>query len=237
MHISFNGVIRPYTYNCPHAHKLRNIERIFPSDILGKSEETDEAEDSQRTFGIEQHDLGAQYIAGEDVEFNYSTNTIEFLRNNPHVRVEVQKFFSLDLEPLPCRPANKDDHFISIRADALYNDGVEGRIYDLKFGNPDYGQVIYYDEVEFFLTMEAVAAPDVNEWSVHIHFPIHDYTLPVRRYSLNKVSRLQTRWLDRIDRIMNDKYMVPNPSTVHCRLCDYRSIDAGGCGVCKHSIM
>jgi hypothetical protein len=239
MHISFNGVIRPYTYNCPHAHRLRNIERIFPRDVLGKSEEKNEEEvgDSRRTFGIDQHELAAQYIDGEDVDFNYSTATIEFLRDNPHVQVEKQKFFTLDLEPIPCMPEDRAENFISIRSDALYNDRVEGRVYDLKFGNPDYGQVIYYDEVEFFLTMEAIAAPEVNEWSVHIHFPIHDYTLPVKRYSLGRISRLQTRWLTRIDRILSDKYMVPEPSTVHCRLCDYRSIEAGGCGVCEHSIL
>ena len=235
MHISFNGVIKPYTYNCPYAYKLRNIDKIYPEDVLPKEEPAEEEEVSKRTFGIEQHDLAARYIQGEDVEFNFSTDTIELLRNNTDVEVEKTEYFDLNYCLLPSRPSSGD--YISKRCDAVLRTPYTVGVFDLKFGNPDYGQTIYYDETDFFVMLEAFARPDYSEWRTEVHFPIHDYSLPTREYNYHRMSRLQQRYMMRIDRIMNDKFCKPEPSTAHCRFCDYRSIESGGCGVCEHSIL
>ncbi len=233
MNLSFNGVIRLYTYNCPYAYKLRVIDKVYPSDVLPKHEGAEDAQ-STRNFGIGQHYLAAKYIVGETDDFDYITDTIEHLRTSNNVVVETTKYLSLDLEPLAGRPTSGD--FISYRTDATEIGEGFGKIYDLKFGNPDYGHTIYYDEVEFFLLGESLHYHDLGQWSIHVHFPINDYTLPVRQYNLRRLARLQDQWLWRLDKILNDKFYTPKPSRVHCRLCDYRRIENGGCGVCEHSV-
>lgn len=233
MHISFNGVIRPFTYNCPYAYKLRNIDRIFPSDVLPKIERTESKEPSAADFGIEQHDLAAQYIAGTIDSFDYTTPIIEQLRASSTAIVEITKYLSLDYEPLTKRP--EAGGFISYRTDALDIQDGRGVITDLKFGNPDYGHTIYYDEVDFFVFCESLHNPDVGEWMIQIHFPISDYTLPRRIYTAQRIARIQDQWIRRIEHIRNDKFCVPKPSRAHCDLCDYRPVVRGGCGICEHS--
>jgi hypothetical protein len=234
MQISFSSSVRPYFYNCPYAFKLRNIDKIYPSDVLPKKEETEEVEQSTRQFGIEQHDLAAAYIKGDIEEFDYTTDTIEHLRNADNVVVETTRYLSLDLEPLARRPESGD--FISYRTDATELGDGFGKIYDFKFGNPDYGSSIYYDEVEFFLLGDSIHFSEIGEWSIHIHFPINSYTLPVRTYTVQRLARLQDQWMWRLDQMLNDKFYAPKPSRVHCKLCDYRRVENGGCGVCEYSV-
>jgi hypothetical protein len=233
LQISFNGVIKPYTYNCPYAHKLRNIDKIFPSDVLPPKED-DSEEESAASFGIDHHDLVAEYITQKTDEYEHSTETIKQLRHTPNVRVETTRFLSLDLEPLSTKPSSGD--YISYRTDASLITLEQGNVFDWKFGNPDYGHTIYFDEVDFFVFGESLHHPEVGEWRGHIHFPIPDYTLPVRSYSSQRIARVQSQWLWRIEKIINDKFCKPKPSTIHCRFCDYRPIENGGCGVCEHAM-
>jgi hypothetical protein len=108
---------------------------------------------------------------------------------------------------------------------------------DLKFGNPDYGAAKYYDETCFFLAMLGGEYPDIGEFETVVHFPIYDYSLPKRKYTIFQLARLQTSYRMRIEQILNDKMFKPKPSKQHCRFCDQRSEEAGGTGVCTYSVM
>lgn len=233
MHISFNGVIAVYTYNCPYAHKLRNLEHCY----LERVESTEEADGttSKRAFGIEQHELVSNYIKGEIEAFDYSTDTIEWFKEQDNVQVEVQKFFDLGFTPLSSKPANGD--YVSARADALAISSEKIRQADWKFGNPDYNAAKYYDETDFFMSLATATFPDVGEYESLVHFPQHDYTLPVRSFTIAQAARLQTKYLMRIEKIMNDKYFKPAPGKIHCRFCDQRSTEAGGTGKCDHTVV
>lgn|SRR5574343_242540 len=232
MHISYNGVIAVYTYNCPYAHKLRNIEHHY-------LERTKEAEDvdatSKRALGIEQHDLIAQYIKQEIDYYEYTTDTVELFRSTEDIQVEVQKFFDLDFSPLSSKPTSGD--YISTRADALIVTPYKITQIDWKFGNPEYGAVKHYDETDFFLALTTAVFPEVGEYESIVHFPVHDYTLPLRTYSINQAAKLQHKYLMRIDKILNDKFLKPIPGKIHCRYCDQRSEDAGGTGKCKYTVL
>lgn len=234
MHISFNGVIAVYTYNCPYAHKLRNIEHCY----LERVESTEEADGttSKRAFGIEQHELVSQYIKKEIDSFDYTTDTIEWFREQEKVQVEVQKFFDLGFSPLDAKPTSGD--YVSARADALvaipWDKVVQA---DWKFGNPEYNAPKYYDETDFFMSLAISTFPEVGSYKSIIHFPQHDYTLPVRTYTIQQAGRLQDKYLRRVDKILKDKYFKPSPGKIHCRFCDQRSTEAGGTGKCAHTVL
>jgi CRISPR/Cas system-associated exonuclease Cas4 (RecB family) len=232
MHISFNGVIVPYTYHCPHAHRLRNIERV----VIPPREDQEEGL-SRRQLGIELHNAVAAYLTGNEDTFAYMTPTIQHLRELDDETIlitELQEFYDLDFTPLDQRPKSGD--YISMRADAVEIAPSVVRIYDWKFGNSEYGASRYYDETEFFLACKASHTNDVQEWEVYIHFPIDNYTLPVRKYTALKAAQIQSRYIERIERIRNDRQLVPKPSRARCKFCDYRSYDNGGSGHCAYSV-
>lgn len=234
MHISFNGVIAVYTYNCPYAHKLRNIEHCYIEREPSQEKENVDGSTSRRAFGIEQHELVGQYIQGEIKDFEYITDTIEWFKNQHDVQIETQNFYALDLSPLPNKPTSGD--YISARADAICFQPHSIVQADWKFGNPDYGSPKYYDETDFFIALAISTFPDIGQYKSVVHFPQHDYTLPIREYSVHQAARLQSRYLRRIENIMADKFHKPIPGKIHCRFCDQRSLDAGGTGKCKHTV-
>jgi hypothetical protein len=238
MHISFNGVIKPYTYNCPYAHKLRNIKKIYPERKEEKQEEeVEERPQNRREFGIEQHDLAASYIKGEIDEYEFSTPVMEWFRSQDHLEVEITEYFSLDLEYLGGSKPDKRENYISCRKDVVTRTPHKTTLMDLKFGNQEYNSAVYYDETDFFIMLDAARNWDVGEWETIVHFPISNYSLPRRKYNANKIARLQNKYLDRIDRILNDKRFIPSPSKAHCAFCDYRSVEAGGCGACEYAAL
>lgn len=236
MHVSFNGVLKPYTYNCPHAHKLRNIDKIFPERKEEPEEKEEPKTQSRRDFGIEQHDLTSAYIKGETDEFEFATLLIDWFRDQDNVETEVTEFFSLDLEYLGSVKPSEGD-FISCRKDAVVRSPHSHIVMDLKFGNQEYNSAVYYDETDFFIMLEAARFYEVEQYETVVHFPVSGYSLPRRRYNSTQISRLQTKYLDRIDRILSDKRLAPNPSKAHCGFCQYNSIDAGGCGACEYSVI
>lgn len=233
MHISFNGVIKPYTYNCPYAHKLRSIDKIYPKRITDEKSETKKTSNAQ-AFGIEHHDLISEYIQDKTNFYEYTTDTIEWFKEHK-ASTEKQRFYSLDFQRIFARPEEGD--FISTRIDAMVQ--LPGKLVlgDWKSGNPEYSAPIYYDETDFFIAMEASANPAIGEWETVIHFPIADYTLPRRTYNHTQIVRLQDKYMKRIDTIVNDKRFIPKPSKIHCRFCDYRSEDTGGTGHCEHTVV
>jgi hypothetical protein len=235
MHISYSGVIAPYTYNCPHAHKLKNVLRVkFEPKV--ESEPDDEPKElSKRQQGIDLHEEVAAYIKGDIEEFELITDTIERVKDSPIAEVEVQEFYSVDLAYLESKPEKGD--YVSTRKDAVIRDLDRTEILDWKFGTPDYAIAKHIDELEFFLACEAAINPNVGEWIITIHFPEIDYTVPREPYDYRKVAKLQKRYIDRIDLILNDKYWRPNPSRANCRFCNYRSSDTGGSGHCDHSVI
>lgn len=110
-------------------------------------------------------------------------------------------------------------------------------MYDWKFGNPEFGYTKYYDEVEFFITLLSLLNPDIDTFLGNIHFPEYDYSFPVKKYNTNKLARMQNTLLRRIDFIIEDKYLLPNPGRTRCKLCSFRSEEAGGTGSCNHSVI
>jgi hypothetical protein len=232
MQISFNGVVAPYTYNCPHAHRLRNIEHCY----LERKEEPEEVEGvSKRVFGIEQHELIGQYIKGEIDQFEYITDTVESFRARVNVQVEVQKFYDVDFSPLDRKPLAGD--YVSARTDAIAIDKYLIDQADWKFGNPEWGAAKYYDETDFFMALAISEYPDVGEYRSVIHFPQHDYSLPIHTYTIAQAAKLQHKYQQRVDRILNDKFFKPAPGRIHCRFCDQRSEDAGGTGKCSYTVI
>ena len=236
MQISFNGVLKPYVYNCPWAFKLRNKDKIYPERKEEVKEQEGPKAQLRRDFGIEQHDLASAYIKSETDEYEFATPLIDWFRDQDNVETEVTEFFSLDLEYLGhTKPAEGD--FISCRKDAVVRQTHKHTVLDLKYGNEEYNTAVYYDETDFFIMLEAARFYEVEQYETVIHFPVSGYSLPRRKYTATQINRLQTKYLQRIDRIVNDKYCVPSPSKAHCIYCDYRSADAGGCGACEYSIL
>lgn len=236
MHISYSGVIAPYTYNCPHAHKLKNILRVViePREEVSPSED-EVQEPSKRQRGIDLHEEVAAYIAGDLEEFDLVTDTIDRVKNSPFATVEVQEFYTTDLFLRSTKP--EKGNYVSTRKDAIIRTPEVTEIFDWKFGSPEFAIAKHIDELEFFLACEASADPNVGEWLITIHFPESNYTVPRDPYDYRKVAKLQKRYIDRIDLILNDKYWQPNPSRANCRFCNYRSYDTGGSGHCEHSVI
>lgn len=231
MRVSFNGVILPYTYNCPHAHKLKNIDRV----VIPPREDIPPEEISKRQRGIELHDSLAEYMKGEIEEFPFLTDTVRRLAEEPNKKVEEEEYYNLGFERLKQKPDSGD--YVSCRKDLVveHEDYIE--LVDWKFGNPEYGHSRHLDELEFFLALESADNPDVGEWHVLIHFPEHDYTIPTKPYGYNQVARLQQRYARRIDLILEDKYCKANPSRANCKFCPYRSYDTFGSGDCEYSVV
>lgn len=231
MHISYNGVIAVYSFNCPFAHKLKNIERVY---IESKEEEIEQGEVSKRMRGIELHDQCAKYLKRETEDFSFVTDTIERLRTTDGLTVETTEYYDLDLSPVWEKPSDQD--YVSTRKDAVLRTPFYTEVFDAKFGSLDYGFSKHIDECEFFLACEASAYPDPGEWRITIHFPEHDYNIPRAIYKYNDISRLQQNYINRISVILDDKIFKPIPSEGRCRFCAYRSKDALGSGHCPFSV-
>lgn len=228
MQFSFSGALAPYTYNCPYAYYLKNIKRVViePHDDTEVSDEP-----SKRQLGIELHASLASYLRGDTDEFEYPTPLIEQLRLSTSLVIETTEFYGMDFSPLDGRPQSGD--FVSVRKDAINRTPYKTTIYDWKFGSSEYGAARHYDELQFFVASEAAKNPDVGEWEIQIHFPREDYTLPVRTYSVNQISRIQSSYIQRIEMIRSDRWFKPKPSRGHCRFCNYRSADTGGSNHCE----
>lgn len=224
MLVSFSGVLSTYTYHCPHAHRLRNIQKIRI-----EPKESEDQEPSKRQRGIELHESLGQYMKREISEFPFVTDTIEFYRTYPNVVVEEPFWFDDTLSPLEGKPENTE-HFVYIRPDAfLYRDGILFLV-DWKFANPEYGAAKYYDETEFFASCLASKFPDLSSVEIEVHFPEQDYTLPKRVHSYSKIMEIQQGYINRVQRILNDKICKPIPSKARCRFCDYRE------EICEYSV-
>ena len=231
MHISFSGVISPYTYHCPKSHFYRNIQKV---KIEPKTEVVeDSTEVSKRVRGIELHDSLSQYLKQEVDTFPFITDTIQMYREHPLVVVEEQFIFDLLFSPLNEKPTTD---FISIRPDAFYVYDGTLSVADWKFANPEYNASKHYNELEFFLAGLSSKYPDVCEAEVNIHFPEQDYTLPIRTYTMSDLARLQQKYIRLIENILEDKFFKTIPSKNRCYYCDYRSEDAGGSGTCEDSV-
>jgi hypothetical protein len=234
MHISYNGFIAPYTFQCPRSFFFKNIQKV----LIAKSEEelNAEKEPSRRVRGIQLHNDVAAYLKHEIDEFPYITDTIAFFHDLPQgeVQIEVQDFFDTGFNPIPCKP---EGDYVSSRIDCAWTGPTKVLIADWKFANPDYGLTRYRDELEFFLVGQSAKHPEIGEWQLVLHFPENDYTVPLPTYGYNSVARLQQNFLSRIDIIMEDKFYRPIPSQFRCGFCPYRSHDSGGSGHCKFTVV
>lgn len=230
MHISFSGVISPYTYHCPWAHYLRNVKRIR----LERKDDLSEEEQSKRMRGIELHDKLSQYLTKKVDSFEYTTDLIEQIRTNSNAHIERQFYFDLDFNELSVKPEQAD--FLSIRPDAYWIENDCLTLVDWKFANSDFNAAKYYNETEFFLSLLATVHQPLSMATIKIHFPEQDYTLPVKSYSAQAIASLQQRYIMLTDRILNERIHKPIPAKNRCFFCDYRSEDAGGCGACEYSV-
>lgn len=225
MLISFSGTLVPYTYNCPHAHRLRNIQQIR---IERPEPEESEEGISRRQRGIELHDQLGEYLKANTDTFEFVTDTIEFFRGKPNLVVEQPYYFDETLSPVDSKQL--EGHTVYIRPDAaVYELGVL-YLSDWKFANPEYGAARYYDETEFFASCLASLCKDLDRVEIDVHFPEHNYTLPKRVHSFQSIMQLQQKYIARIERIINDKICKPIPSKARCRFCDYRE------EVCEYSV-
>ena len=241
MHISFSGVIAPYTYNCPYAHKLRNILKLkIPKKEESSAEE--QAEDqSRRQRGIELHQKLSDYLKNIEDSFNFTTSTIENVKSRlqPENIFGVEHTFYFDemFNPLKEIPENKNEDFISLTPDLfIINKDGSADLYDWKFANSEFGIARHYDELSFFLSGLISKFVAVYEWRIHIHFPEEDYTLPIRTYNFSSAARIQFNMQNRIDKILTDKQLKATPSKARCYFCDRRSEDTGGSGQCDLSM-
>ena len=238
MQISFSGVITPYTYNCPYAHRLRNILRLKIPERPKPAEEED-VEQSRRQRGIELHNKISDYLKGVEDSFEFSTPLVEkvkaYIDSDTVSHIERVFYYDDMFNPKEEVPS-RDEDFISITPDLvlLYKDGTAD-IYDWKFANTEYGLSRHYDELSFFLSGLISTFPDVSRWTIYIHFPESDYTLPIRTYNATTAARIQHGMIDRVQKILNDKILKPQPSKARCQFCDRRSEDAGGSGQCDVS--
>ena len=116
MYISYSGVITPFIYNCPHAHFLRNIQKVKAAP---KPEEDVEepVEINKRTRGIELHEQLCAYLKKEEDEFPFVTDTIALFREHPLLHVEEPFYFDTDFQSLA--EPNFDIDFYGIRPDAF----------------------------------------------------------------------------------------------------------------------
>jgi hypothetical protein len=231
MQISFSGVIAPYTYNCPYAHKLRNIDKVK----IPKKEQDLSAEPFKCQRGIDLHDAVAEYITGMTDTFQYTTSTVNAAKEQ-HTYVEYPFYSTQEFSPLDRIPED-DSTFIYMRCDAVYTDGCQGIIYDWKFTTLEFGAAHHYDELEFFLAGHSARFNDIGLWKIVIHSPEFDYTLPIRTYEWPQISRLQQRYISRINTILNDRLFIPNPSKARCKFCNYRSEDTGGSSLCDYTVV
>jgi len=232
VHVSYNGCIAVYTFCCPFAHRLKNVDKVY---IELKEEQCENLQEvSKRMRGIELHDQCAQYLKQETEEFPFITDTLIRLRASEGLTVETTEYYDLDLSPLWKKPEGQD--YVSTRKDAVLRTETFTEIFDAKFGSLDYGFSKHIDECEFFLACEASAFPEVGMWHITIHFPEHDYTIPRNVYKYQDVARLQQSFIQRIDVILEDKFFKPNPTEASCRFCAYRSEEALGSGHCPYSV-
>jgi hypothetical protein len=235
MHISFSGVITPYTYNCPYAHMLKNVKRV---KIPKKPDEEKTEEYSRRMRGIDLHNQAAEFIVDNADTFEFTTDTLlEAKATKTHV--EKQFFFDVEFSPLEAQPDDKSN-FISMRCDtvAVDSDRGKGTIYDWKFANSEYGISKHYDELEFFIAgLSALYRESIGDWDVVIHFPEEDYTLPIRSYSWIQTAHIQQVYIDRVNSILLDRFYKATPSKFRCRFCAHRSADTGGSDFCEYTVI
>jgi hypothetical protein len=234
MHISFSGVIAIYTYNCPYAHKLRNIDRVR-IDYDKPEEPREELGQSRRERGIELHEQAAKYVKQELQDFEFNTATLQLARSLANKETEQQYFLDTWLNPLPEKPSSGD--FVSFRTDVTARSDSVTRIFDWKFGNPEFGIAKHLDELKFFVACESAKYPEVGQWEIIIHFPELDYTVPTIPITYTKAATLQQIYVDRIQHILRDKFYRPYPGRSRCRLCPYRTAETGGSDHCPYTVI
>lgn len=235
MHISYNGFIAPYTFQCPRSFWFKNIQKVLIAKPDEEIEDADQ-EPSRRMRGILLHSEIASYLKHEVDEFQFATDTVEFFRNLPkeEVSIEEQSFFDIDFNSIPCKP---EGTYISTRTDCTWLGPNEVIIVDWKFANHNYGIAHYRDELEFFIVGESAKNHEIGSWRPILHFVEQDYSVPLPLYTYNDIARLQQRFLGRIDTILNDKFYAPIPSQGRCGFCPYRSEDTGGSNTCEFTVV
>lgn len=232
-HISYSGYIVPYLYNCPRAHYLRNVVKYKPPIETEEEVTLTLDTETKRDYGIRLHEELSRFLLKEVDECPCPTTLIQEVSKFPSSYVEQEHFFDTSFNPLSEKPRDMD--FVSIRPDYYFINNGELFLFDWKFGNSDYSSVKYYGEVEFYICLLSAALPEISQAVGIIHFPSEDYTLPPRHFTLNQIVKLQVKYYELITRILADKICIPKPSKQRCRLCNFRSVDAGGIGGCEFS--
>jgi len=237
--ISFTGTIVPYYHRCPQAYRLKTLGKRAPKHPPKEGEGP-----SRRHAGIDNHNATMQYIKGELGELEYHTETIEEARTlyaaSDVAAYAEQEFFLTfpDLEQLYTRPEkDQGTTFISIKPDFMFAKDGQLTLWDWKFANPNWGQSLYFDEVLFFTVMLAPLFPDITDFIAYLHYPIDDYTPREHEYNRLDLMGHTITWVQKINRILADEAWFPRPQMHRCRLCDYRSEDAGGSDDCEASVL
>lgn len=241
MRLSFGGAIATYTYNCPLATKFRLVDKVrYP-----KPEETEEPEEalmvSKKEMGIQDHETVADYLKGAIEELPYESEPVEFykeLTEDPEweILVEPEFYLNMDYERITASEAWKEKNHIYFRPDLVAFNAAHGvlRIPDWKFGDENYGQVRHYHETSFFASMLAYSYTDADRFETEVYFPKKAYSLPPKTYGRPEIGLKQLEADTIFEKILTGHFQ-PNPSRLRCKLCDFRSEDAGGIGNCEYS--
>jgi hypothetical protein len=242
MLISFNGSYRRFTYNCPRAFEYRAIKKIYPPK---REDGEDGTQSAAAVEGILRHAQLADFIRAakrgdvmgmDNTEFEIDSypTILDLLpilsASGVESHVETEFYVDLDYNPLDTRPT--EGHVVSAKPDFFYIEDGLLRLYDWKFGNPNWGASSYIEETEWFLAILASHYPDVGEFQSVIHFPNSSYTLPEKTYSRIDMANIQGKYKRFFEIITTRRLFFPIPATHRCRFCDYRSEDAGGVGNC-----
>jgi hypothetical protein len=233
LRISFNGAVVPYYYRCPQAYKLRNVDKIFPP----QEEPDPDVPLSKRALGIIHHKETATWLSDLDAPApDFITETLQSLRE----AFEAKRPIYLEHEiavPLGGSFEAPEGSILTARPDAFLHEDGHVDLYDFKFGSTEYGAPQYYEECEFFLFALLESGFDFMSATVNIHYPIDDFTLPVKTFSGPTLFLLRGRWEQRIKQVLNDKFLRPIPSRYRCDFCDYRAESSGGSGDCEYSLV
>jgi hypothetical protein len=254
MRFSFTGSFVPFTYRCPQCFKFRAVDRIYPPKPETEAETP--APISARESGIVDHAAMGELLTGftsvlgpswDEPPFDYTKSDllIDLVAEiESRVGVDPDTIFGIEAEYLTDIDYNPviagtpaPEHSIYSRPDFFIASDGRLRVFDWKFGNPDFGASTYYRETDWYACAVSAHFEDVAEVETIVHFPNSNYTLPSRLYTMPEIARLRFEFQMFFREVLTTRVFFPKPSRASCRFCDYRSEDAGGMGICEDAAL
>lgn len=229
--ISFSGAIKPYLRHCPYCYYLLRVMQL-PTQVASSELQEDvasEEETSAALQGVHLHQLLSQCLQQHTLDdFPHLTSTLEYVLTRPQLFVEQDISVPLEIDNTTYQL------YARIDAYTLYDENLE--IFEWKFGKPFFSIYWYQKQLEYYTVLLSFNQP-ISRATLTIHFPIDDYTPPVKVLEYSDILRIQQQYLDLIDTIHRQKIFKPQPMTIRCQYCPYRSTEAGGTGACDYTVV